>query len=39
MLRSGTEDRSVFLFKKLILLTKKRDEVYKYKGHIEVGVT
>lgn len=32
----GTEDRHVFLFKRLILLTKKRDEVYKYKGHIEV---
>lgn len=33
----GTEDRHVFLFKRLILLTKKRDEMYKYKGHIEVG--
>lgn len=33
----GTEDRHVFLFKRLILLTKKREEVYKYKGHIEVG--
>lgn len=32
----GTEDRHVFLFKRLILLTKKREEAYKYKGHIEV---
>lgn len=32
-------ERTLFLFDKLLLITKKRDDTYTYKAHILVGLS